>query len=122
MKYNVLINELNKLIRSVHIKIARVHTTYTNWKDAKNKDDFCLHMLELFIPRFLGFSYFSQNKQIWAAEIDQPNFEGGLSFNRSLVNRIRDINIQINSTWRQKSMFHVLYGIFSVDKALLVDT
>ena len=25
---------------------------------------------------FLGFSYFSQNRQIWAAEIDHLNFEG----------------------------------------------
>ena len=74
------------------------------------------------IPRFLGFSYFSQNKQIWAAKIDHPNFEGGLSFNRSSVSQLKDINIKTNSTWRQKSMFHVLYGIFSVDKALLVDT
>ena len=106
----------------MYIKIARVHTTYTNWKDTKNKGDFCLRMLELFSPRFLGFSYFSQNKQIWAAEIDHPNFEGGLSFNRSSVSQIRDINIQTNSTWRQESMFHVLYGIFSVDKALPVDT
>ena len=72
------------------------------------------------IPRFLGFSYFSQNKQIWAAKIDHPNFEGGLSFNRSSVSQLKDINIKTNSTWRQTSMFHVLYGIFSVDKALLV--
>ena len=63
------------------------------------------------IPRFLGFSYFSQNKQICAEEIDNLNFEGGLSF-----------NIKTNSTWRQRSMFQVLYGIFSVDKALHVDT
>ena len=74
------------------------------------------------ISKFLGFSYFSQNKQIWAAEIDNPNFEGGLSFNRSSVSQLKDIIIKTNSKWRQTSMFHVLYGIFSVDKALLVDT
>ena len=74
------------------------------------------------IPRFLGFSYFSQNKQIWAAEIDNLNFEGGLSFNRSSVSQVKGINIKTNSTWRQRSMFQVLYGIFSVDKALHVDT
>ena len=74
------------------------------------------------IPRVLGFSYFSQNKQIWAAEIDNLNFEVGLSFNRSSVSQVKGINIKTNSTWRQRSMFQVLYGIFSVDKALLVDT
>ena len=46
------------------------------------------------IPRFLGFSYFSQNKQIWAAEIDNLNFEGGLSFNRSSVSQVKGINIK----------------------------
>ena len=65
--------------------------------------------------------YFSQNKQIWTAEINHPNFEEGLSFNRSSVSQVKDFNIKTNSMWRQKSMFHVLYGIFSVDKVLLVD-
>ena len=64
----------------------------------------------------------SGNKQIWTAEINHPNFEEGLSFNRSSVSQVKDFNIKTNSMWRQKSMFHVLYGIFSVDKALLVDT
>ena len=74
------------------------------------------------IPRFFGFSYFPQNKQIWAGKFDHPNFEGGLSFNRSSVSQVKDINMKTNSTWRQKIMVHVFYGIFSVDKALLVDT
>ena len=82
----------------------------------RTKGDFCLRIFELF-PGFSGFRTFHRTNKI-----DHPNFEGGLSFNRSSVSQEKDINMKTNSTWRQKSMFHVLYGIFSVDKALLVDT
>ena len=55
-----------------------------------------------------GHLFFSQNRQIWAVEIDHLDFEGGLSFNRSSVSQVKDINIKTNSTRRQKSMFQVL--------------
>ena len=74
------------------------------------------------IPRVLGFSYFSQNKQIWAAEIDNLNFEGGLSFNRSSVSQVKDINIKKKLNVKTENHGSRFYGIFSVDKALLVDT
>ena len=52
-----------------------------------------------------------------------PNFfEGRLSFNRLSVSQVKDINIKNKLNMKTESMFHVLYGIFSVDKALLVDS
>ena len=68
-------------------------------------------------------SNYSQVSRVFERQkFDHLNFEGGLSFNRSSVSQVKDINIKTNSTRRQKSMFQVLYGIFSVDRALLVDT
>ena len=62
----------------------------------KRKGDFCLRRRELF-PGFSGFrafSYFAQNKQL----LINWDFEGGSSFNRSLVSQVKDINKKTNST------------------------
>ena len=74
------------------------------------------------VARFIGFSYFSQKTQIWAGKIDHPNFEGGLSFNRSSVSQVKGINIKKKLNVKTENHGSRFYGIFSVDKALLVDT
>ena len=49
-------------------------------------------MLELFSD-FSGFGTFHRT-----GKIDNLNFEGGLSFNRSSVSQVKDINIKANNT------------------------
>ena len=73
-------------------------------------------MLELF-PGFSGFRTFHRT-----GKIDNLNFKGGLSFNRSSVSQVKDINIKKKLNVKTENHGSRFYGIFSVDKALLVDT
>ena len=58
------------------------------------------------IPTLFGFALFSQTKQFWAAEIDNPNFEEGSSFKRSSISHVKYVNVK-NARWRQKTPFQI---------------
>ena len=47
-------------------------------------------------------------------------FEGESFFNMSSVRHVKHVTVKSNSRWKKNSPFHISYGDFTVDKALLV--
>ena len=63
---------------------------------------------------FTIFRSFSENMRL------KRKFEGESFFNMSSVRHVKHVTVKSNSRWKKNSPFHISYGDFTVDKALLV--